>query len=120
MSGRVNHFCGKINFATEPKFMAESETARNANNKGTMVLMILGAKRSSTIATIHLPMLVLALNKEAFHKYIVIERNLPFYKTQHPSPQKLHLGKEYVCYSTRQKVLSTNEKVLYYDEGLQC
>ena len=120
MSGRLSHFCGKINFATELEFMAESETTRNANSKGTKVLMILGAKRSSTIATIHLPMLVVALNKEAFHKYIVIERNLPLYKTQHPSPQKLHPSKEYVCSSTRQKVLSTNERVLYYDEGLQC
>lgn len=120
MSGKLSHFCEKINFAVEPEFMAELETARNANNKGTRVLMILGAKRPSTIATIHLPMLVVALNKEAFHKYIITERNLPFYKTQHPSPQKLHPGKEYVCFSTRQKVLSTNERVLYYDEGLQC
>ena len=46
MSGRLSHFCGKINFAVEPKFMAELETAHNANNKGTRVLMILGAKRS--------------------------------------------------------------------------
>ena len=120
MSGRLSHFYRKINFAVEPEFMAESETTRNANSKGTKVLMILGAKRSSTIATIHLPMLVVALNKEVFHKYIIIERNLPFYKTQHPSPQKLHPGKEYMCSSTRQKVLSTNERVLYYDEGLQC
>ena len=120
MSGRLNHFCGKINFTVEPEFMAKLETARNANSKGTKVLMILGAKRSSTIATIHLPMLVVALNKEAFHKHIVTERNLPLYKTQHPSPQKLHPGKEYVCSSTRQKVLLTNERVLYYDKGLQC
>ena len=120
MSGRLNHFCGKINFVTKLEFMAESETTYNINSKGTRVLMILGPKRSSTIATIHLPMLVVALNKEAFHKYIVTERNLPFYKTQHPSPHKLHPGKEYVCYSTRQKVLSTNERALYYDEGLQC
>ena len=76
MSGRLSHFCGKINFVAELEFMAESETARNANSKGTTILMILGAKRSSTIATIHLPMLVVALNKEAFHKYIIIERNL--------------------------------------------
>ena len=76
MSGRLSHFCGKINFATEPEFMAGSETARNENSKGTTVLMIMGAKRSSTIATIHLPMLVVALNKEAFHKYIITERNL--------------------------------------------
>ena len=82
--------------------------------------MILGAKRSSTIATIHMPMLVVALNKEAFHKYIITERNLPFHKTQYPSPQKLHPSKEYMCSSTQQKVLSTNERVLYYDEGLQC
>ena len=101
MSGRLSHFCGKINFVAEPVFMAELETARNANSKGMRVLMILGAKRSSTIATIHLPMLVVALNEEAFHKYIITERNLPFYKTQHRSPQKLHPGKEYVCSSTR-------------------
>ena len=67
MSGRLSHFCGKINFAAELEFMAELEIARNANNKGTRVLMILGAKRSSTIATTHFPMLVVALNKEAFH-----------------------------------------------------
>ena len=97
ISGRLSHFCGKINFAVEPVFMAESKTARNANSKGTRVLMILGAKRFSTIATIHLPILVVALNKEVFHKYIIIERNLPFYKTQHRSLQKLHPGKEYVC-----------------------
>ena len=101
MSGRLSHFCGKINFTAELEFMAELEIAHNANNKGTRVLMILGAKRSSTIATIHLPMLVVALNKEAFHKYIIIKRNLPFYNIQHPSPQKLHLGKEYVCSSTQ-------------------
>ena len=76
MSGRLSHFCGKINFAAEPEFMAGSETARNENSKGTTVLMIVGAKRSSTIATIHLPMLTVALNKEAFHKYIITERNL--------------------------------------------
>ena len=76
LSGRLNHFCRKINFVAEPEFMAESETARNANSKWTTVLMILGAKRSSTIATIHLPMLVVALNKEGFHKYIITERNL--------------------------------------------
>ena len=81
MSGKLSHFCGKINFAVEPEFMIELEIARNANSKGTRVLMILGAKRSSTIATIHLSMLVVAMNKEAFHKYIIIERNLPFYKT---------------------------------------
>ena len=120
MSGELSHFYRKINFAAEPESMAESETAHNVNSKGTTILTILGAKRSSTIATIHLPMLVVALNKEAFHKYIIIERNLPFYKTQHPSQQKLHPGKEYGCSSTQQKVLSTNERVLYYDEGLQC
>ena len=76
MSGRLNHFCGKINFAAEPEFMAGSETARNENSKGTTVLIIVGATRSSTIATIHLPMLVVALNKEAFHKHIITERNL--------------------------------------------
>ena len=77
MSGSLSHFCGKINFAAKPEFMAGSEIARNENSKGTTVLMIMGAKRSSTIATIHLPMLVVALNKEAFHKYIITERNLP-------------------------------------------
>ena len=76
MSGRLSHFYSKINFAVEPEFMAESETAHNANNKGTTILMILGAKRSSTISTIHFPMLVVALNEEAFHKYIITERNL--------------------------------------------
>ena len=76
MRGRLNHFCGKINFAAEPEFMVESEIACNANNKGTTILMILGAQRSSTISTIHLPMLVVALNEEAFHKYIITERNL--------------------------------------------
>ena len=120
MSGKLSHFCGKINFAAKPEFMAELEIARNANSKGTRVLMILGAKRSSTIATIHFPMLVVASNKEALHKYIIIERNLPFYKAQHPSLQKLHPGKEYMCSLIRQKVLSTNEKVPYNDEGLQC
>ena len=120
MSSRLIHFCRKINFAAKPEFMAEKKTTHNANGKSTRVLMILGARRSSTIATIHFPMLVVALNKEAFQKYIVTERNLPLYKTQHPSPQKLHPGKEYMCSSTRQKVLSTNERVLYYDEELQC
>ena len=81
MSGRLSHFYRKINFVVEPEFMAELETSLYANSKGTRVLMILGAKRSSTIATIHLPMLVVALNKEAFHKYIITKRNLPFYKT---------------------------------------
>ena len=81
MSGKLSHFCEKINFAVEPEFMAKLEIACNANNKGTRVLMILGTKRPSTIATIHLPMLVVALNKEAFHKNIITERNLPFYKT---------------------------------------
>ena len=81
MSGKLSHFCGKINCVAELEFMAELETSRNANSKGTRVLIILGAKRSSTIATIHLPMLVVALNKEAFHKNIITERNLPFYKT---------------------------------------
>ena len=46
MSGRLSHFCGKINFVVEPEFMAELETSRNANSKGIRVLMILGAKRS--------------------------------------------------------------------------
>ena len=119
MSGRLSHFCGKIDFAAEPEFMAELEITCNANSKGTRVLMILGAKRSSTIATIHLPMSVAAPNKEVFHKYIITERNLPFHKAQHLSPQKLHPAKEYVCSSTWQKVLSTNERVIYYDEGLQ-
>ena len=85
MNGRLSHFCRKINFAAKLEFMAESETARNANSKGTRVLMILRAKRSFTIATIHLPMLVVALNKEVLHKYINIERNLPFYEAQHLS-----------------------------------
>nr|POE98717.1 hypothetical protein CFP56_59293 [Quercus suber] len=85
MSGRLNHFCRKINFAAEPEFMAELEIVRNVNSKGTRVLMILGAKRSSTIATIHLPMSVAASNKEAFHKYIITERNSPFHKAQHLS-----------------------------------
>ena len=120
MSGRLSHFCRKINFAAELEFMGELEIARNANSKGTRVLMILGAKRFSTIATIHLTMSVVASNNGVLHKYIITERNLPFYKAQHPSPRKLHPGKEYMCSSTRQKVLSTNERVLYYDEGLQC
>ena len=99
--------------------MAKLEIACNANNKGTRVLMILGAKRSSTIATIHLPMSVVAPNNGVL-KNIITKRSLPFYKAQDPSPQKLHSGEEYMCFSTQQKVLSTNEKVLYYDEGLQC
>ena len=34
MSGRLDHFCKKINFAAEPEFMAELEIGRNANSKG--------------------------------------------------------------------------------------
>ena len=120
MSGRLSHLYGKINFVVKPEFMVESEIARNTNSKGTRVLMILGANRSSTIATVHLPMSIVASNYGVLHKYIITKRNLPFYKAQHPSPRKLHPGKEYMCSSTRQKVLSTNERVLYYDEGLQC
>ena len=120
MSGRLSYFCKKINFATKPEFMAKSKIACNANGKGTRVLMILGARRSSTIATIHLPMLVVAPNKEVLHKYIITKRNLPFYKAQHPSPQKLHPGEEYMYSSTQQKALLANERVLYYDKGFQC
>ena len=99
--------------------MIESETTCNANSKGIKVLMILGAWRSSTIATIHLPMSVVAPNNGVL-KYIITKRSLPFYKAQDPSPQKLHSGEEYMCSSTQQKALSANERVLHYDEGLQC
>ena len=80
MSGRLSHFCRKINFAAKPEFMAEKKTTHNANGKSTRVLMILGARRSSTIATIHFPMLVIALNNGVPLKYIITERSLPFYK----------------------------------------
>ena len=44
MSGNLSYFCRKINFVAKPEFMVESEIARNANSKGTRILMILGAK----------------------------------------------------------------------------
>ena len=117
MSGRLNHFCEKINFAAELEFMAESELARNANSKGTTVLMILGAKRSSTIATIHLPMLVVALNKDTFHKYIITERNLQdptSFSAETSSWQRIR-----VFFNPAENIIS-RERVLYYDKGLQC
>ena len=82
--------------------------------------MILGARRSSTTTTMHLPMSIVAPNNGVLHKYITTERSLPVYKAQHPSPQKLHPSEEYMCSSTQQKALLAIERVLYYDEGLQC
>ena len=66
----------KDQFCSRTRIYGRIRNSRNENSKGTTVLMIMGAKRSTTIATIHLPMLVVALNKEAFHKYIITERNL--------------------------------------------
>nr|POE94998.1 hypothetical protein CFP56_27063 [Quercus suber] len=34
MSVRLSRFCRKITFAAKPEFMAGSETAHNANNRG--------------------------------------------------------------------------------------